>query len=446
MLTLPTNLDDSIVESNDDDMNINISESISGSTGLKCSRTKEPNVINDDFNNELPKKKQRGRKKKGSQNSEEGLMLKTSTSKSKTKGKVNGNSKHHDKEMRQPDAMVLHSIGNCVQAPSELVSHSAGLLNTVQPPAIDLVLLQLSNLPPIHIEPITNVAPYQAIYGGIPITGPHDNPNPFLVALNHPDAGLFPCNASSVPAVPPILLMVPSLPVHPAAPSSPVRPTMPTSPALAPADPLRSPVIDESNAIDSSGIMVFLDQTLWLPWLVLIHDMLEGLELLGHQWKMVLMYMTILEGHNGFQWGTENLPSLLQPLDVHAWIWGERKTVPHKYLKDVTSACSNWWAYWKLLQPDWHGIKEMKGPLSHMHHQDNIMGDWGELEKQGINEVISVVAGLGFWGMLCKGGDTSPERPVGWCCWGDEVGSPEYGQGVASLFVIFDLSLAYIVL
>ncbi len=39
-----------------------------------------------------------------------------------------------------------------------------------------------------------------------------------------------------------------------------------------------------------------------------------------------------------------------------------------------------------------------------MHHQDDITGDWDELEKQGINGVILVVAGLGFWGMLCKGG------------------------------------------
>ncbi len=350
-----------MVESDDDDMNIDVSESVSGSTGSKHSRTEEPDVIDDDFDNKPPKKKQRGRKKKRSQNSEEGPMSKTSTSKSKAKGKANGNSKHHGKEMHQPDATVLHSIRNHVQAPSELASHSAGLPNTVQPPAIDPVLLQLSNLPPIHTEPITNTAPYQAIYGGIPITGPHDNPNPFLVALNHPDAGLFPYNASSAPVVLPILPMVPSLPVLSAAPSSPVRPTvpllpvcltMPTSPALAPVDPPRSPVIDKSNAIDSSGVVVFLNQTLWPPWLVLICDTLEGLELPGHQWKMVLMYMTILEGHNRFQQGTENLPPLLQPPDVHAWIRGRRKTVPHKYLKDVTSVHSNWWAYWKSLQPD----------------------------------------------------------------------------------------------
>ncbi len=179
---------------------------------------------------------------------------------------------------------------------------------------------------------------------------------------------------------------------------------MPASPALPLADPPRLPVIDESDAVDPSGVMVFLDQTLWPPWLVLIRDMLEGLELPGPQWKMVLMYMTILEGRNGFQRGTENLPPLLWPPDVHAWIQGGRKTVPHKHMKDVTTAHSNWWAYWKLLQLDWHGIKEVKDPLSHMHCQDDITGDWGELEKQGINEVVSLVTGLGFWGMLCKGG------------------------------------------
>ncbi|PBK88778.1 hypothetical protein ARMGADRAFT_1033764 [Armillaria gallica] len=316
-LTLPPNLEDAMVESNDDDM----TES----------------------------------------NNEEGPMSKTSTSKSKAKGKVNGKGKHHGKEMHQPNVTVLHSIRNHVQVPSEPLSYSAWLSNMVQLPAIDPVLLEVSNLPPICTEPITNVLPYQTIYGGTPITGPHDNPNSFPVALNHPDAGLFPCNTPSAPAVPLILSMVPLLPVLlamlslliclavPLLPALLTMPVLRTSPL---ADPLRLPVIDESDTVNPSGVMVFLDQTLWPPWLVLICDTLEGLELPGPQWKMVLI---------------------------------------------------NWWAYWKSLQLDWCGIKEVKGPLSHMHCQDDITEDWGELEKQGIDGVVSLVTGLGFWGILCKG-------------------------------------------
>ncbi|PBK59516.1 hypothetical protein ARMSODRAFT_857381, partial [Armillaria solidipes] len=141
----------------------------------------------------------------------------------------------------------------------------------------------------------------------------------------------------------------------------------------------------------------------WPPWFSSIRDMLEGLELPG-QWRMVVMYLTILEGRNGFQHGTTNLSPAGRPPDVQNWIRCGRRAVPHKHMKDLTTTHSNWWSYWKSLQPEWRGIGNVKGPLGDGHRQGEVRCDWGELDKRGLNGIISVIAGLGFWGLLSKGG------------------------------------------
>lgn len=46
----------------------------------------------------------------------------------------------------------------------------------------------------------------------------------------------------------------------------------------------------------------------------------------------------------------------------------------------------------------------MKRPLSHGHWQGEVVCDWGELNKRGINGIILVIVGLRFWGLLAKGG------------------------------------------
>ncbi len=73
-------------------------------------------------------------------------------------------------------------------------------------------------------------------------------------------------------------------------------------------------------------------------------------------------------------------------------------------MKDTTFTHSSWWTYWKLFQPDWHGVKEVKGPLSQSHWQGDVGVDWGHLEKRRINGLLTVIAELGFWSLLCKGG------------------------------------------
>ncbi len=180
---------------------------------------------------------------------------------------------------------VFGSIVNNGNSPSRplVLSHAI-----VAPPVVNLLSSQ-SMVVPAVIDPLllqesaSAAARMRGLYGGVPITGPNDNPNPFSVQEDHLDAGLF-------------------LPDH----------------ALGgPAASTGSPSRQDETFNDS----VFLDPSIWSDWFMPLHEMLEGLELPG-QWNMVLMYFTILEGHNAFQQGTEPLPPASRLPAVQAWIRG----------------------------------------------------------------------------------------------------------------------------
>ncbi|KAK0504940.1 hypothetical protein EDD18DRAFT_1098379 [Armillaria luteobubalina] len=130
----------------------------------------------------------------------------------------------------------------------------------------------------------------------------------------------------------------------------------------------------------------------------LICKTIDALELLG-QWSMIMMYLTLLEGQNG--WDLDNpksdvLTSMLQPDWLSHWIQCGRKVVPHHQLKDLTTMSEEWWAFWKSLQLMWRAINGVKGLLSMSHHGGTIKGEWGELNKCGVNGVIMAIAGLLF--------------------------------------------------
>ncbi|PBK59419.1 hypothetical protein ARMSODRAFT_892561 [Armillaria solidipes] len=119
------------------------------------------------------------------------------------------------------------------------------------------------------------------------------------------------------------------------------------------------------------------------------------------------MYLTLLEGWNG--WDVDNpkpdiLDSTHRPDWVSHWIRCGRKAVPHRQLKDLTTMSEEWWGFWKSLQPEWRGIDTVKGPLSASHRGGAVKGEWGELSKRGVNGMITVVAGLAFWGLVASGG------------------------------------------
>ncbi|SJL14289.1 uncharacterized protein ARMOST_17745 [Armillaria ostoyae] len=219
-----------------------------------------------------------------------------------------------------------------------------------------------------------------------PITGPNDNLNPFAVSPEHPDAPLF--RSSPVPEA---------------------RHSSPLPDSTDDADATLSPSLQLSpiNQVSThASDALLLESKCWAEWYVQIHRTIDALELPG-QWSMITMYLTLLEGRNG--WDMDNpkpdiLDSTHQPDWVSHWIRCGWKVVPHHQLKDLTMMSEEWWGFWKSLQPEWRGIDTVKGPLSASHRGGAVKGEWGELSKRGINGMITVVVGLAFWGLVASGG------------------------------------------
>ncbi|KAK0438394.1 hypothetical protein EV421DRAFT_1906638 [Armillaria borealis] len=237
-------------------------------------------------------------------------------------------------------------------------------------------------------------------YGSVaPITGPNDNPNPFVVPDEHPDAMLF--HSSPVNEIG----TSPTHSHHRSVPPSDNDIESPPSPCPDKGEipPAHSSVAPEEDLPPDA---LLLQRESWKPWYAQIHKTFDALDLPG-QWSMVTMYLTLLEGQNTFEKGTaeDSLTAEGQPKWLSHWVHCGRKAVPHKVMPDLTSIGEEWWMFWKGLQPVWHDIDRVKGPLSASHRGD-IVGEkeWGELSKRGVNGVITAVAGLAFWGVVALGG------------------------------------------
>ncbi|KAK0503754.1 hypothetical protein EDD18DRAFT_1344613 [Armillaria luteobubalina] len=219
-----------------------------------------------------------------------------------------------------------------------------------------------------------------------PILGPNDNLKPFKVSPEHPDTFLFG-----------------SSPVCMARLLSPISDSIDATNTALPPSPQPS-VFHQASTCPSNALL--LESKCWPKWYVRIHRTIDALELLG-QWSMITMYLTLLEGQNG--WDLNNpkpdvLASMLWLDWLSHWIRCGWKVVPHHQLKDLMMMNEEWWAFWKSLRPAWRDIHRVKGPLSASHCGGAVRGEWREMSKCGVNGVITAVAGLVFWGLLASGG------------------------------------------
>ena len=79
-------------------------------------------------------------------------------------------------------------------------------------------------------------------------------------------------------------------------------------------------------------------------------------------------------------------------------------------IKDVSSFDAKWWAWWNLLQPRWHGVADVKGPLGPAHREEVTGEDgWSVMDKHGQNAFLTVLATLLWWesGLPGNGQDNS---------------------------------------
>ncbi|KAJ7606238.1 hypothetical protein FB45DRAFT_706602, partial [Roridomyces roridus] len=80
-------------------------------------------------------------------------------------------------------------------------------------------------------------------------------------------------------------------------------------------------------------------------------------------------------------------PTTKRPGEVHYWVSRGRKTEPEPV--DIATFPMEFWAWWGLLNPQWR-VKE--GVLV-----QSGSGSWTELEKPGINGLLSVLYCLKWW-------------------------------------------------
>ncbi|SJL17955.1 uncharacterized protein ARMOST_21526 [Armillaria ostoyae] len=145
-------------------------------------------------------------------------------------------------------------------------------------------------------------------YGDLPpITGPNDNPNPFAVSPEHPDAILF--RSSLLPPDDDVAPLQPDEASISSGSSSPKAKSM----------PVPQPSGSAGDADDASVVSdaLLLQPKSWKPWYQKIQKTIDALELPG-QWSMVMMYLTLLEGRNKFWIGDKT--TVLLATDRPKWL------------------------------------------------------------------------------------------------------------------------------
>ncbi len=227
-----------------------------------------------------------------------------------------------------------------------------------------------------------------------PITDPNDNPHPFTVPNEHPDAILFHSSPVNEIGSSPTHSHCHSVPPSGDGIESPPSPC-PDKGEIPPPCGLITP--EEDLPPDA----LLLQRESWKPWYAQICKMFDALEL-PSQWSMVTMYLTLLEGRNVFEKGTtkDSLTAEGRPKWLSHWVQCGHKAMPHKVMPDLTSIGEEWWVFWKGLQPAWRNIRGIKGPLSASHCGDIVSKkEWGELNKCRVNSIITAMAELVFWGV-----------------------------------------------
>jgi len=140
-------------------------------------------------------------------------------------------------------------------------------------------------------------------------------------------------------------------------------------------------------------------------WFIAAVAMLEGEKGLGPTWgKLVKVWITF-EGRDGAVYkGTRKLLTTHQPDVIKAWIGRAQSSTWRPVILDTSAYEAEFMLWWAALQPSWR--KSGDGSLIF----SKVVGDWEVLRRPGVNGMLSVLAGLFFWGValrdsgiVCKG-------------------------------------------
>lgn len=177
------------------------------------------------------------------------------------------------------------------------------------------------------------------------------------------------------------------LPVH-----DPVFATGPLNVTIHEAQPFHIPLY--------SHVPEWIDPSTWPSWFRDVRQCLDKLDL-PQCYIDLLSVLAQFEGKHGFAQSKALVTSLNHPQEVGLWIKNARKRASLVSAERVQGLKSDFWRWWKSVQPSWCEIGDGDQPLSIMHHR--CTGDWSMLDVCGSNGVVAFVACLGFWGTADQG-------------------------------------------
>jgi len=161
-----------------------------------------------------------------------------------------------------------------------------------------------------------------------------------------------------------------------ATPSSMPTPTLPTPPVV-------------SNASKPS-------------WFTSAMGMMENKDL-GSSWNQLLKAWAAFEAKSDFKESKKKLLTANRPNAVKAWIQRARSPAWNPPISDAAAYGSEFKKWWSALQPGWR--KSRSGEILF----SKVVGDWEVLHRPGLNGILSVVAGLFFWGVALQEADCREE-------------------------------------
>ena len=135
----------------------------------------------------------------------------------------------------------------------------------------------------------------------------------------------------------------------------------------------------------------------WPTWFSKAFRLLSARDL-GPVFTQAIRQYIELEHRNGFSIGgpQAGFKKQKRPDEVDWWVGRARMKSPE--IKDVSSFDAKWWAWWNLLQPRWHGVADVKGPLRPAHREQATGEDgWSVMDKHGQNAFLTVLATLVWW-------------------------------------------------
>jgi len=222
---------------------------------------------------------------------------------------------------------------------------------------------------------------------------------------------------------------------HPSSPS----PVLPSHNSPLPTSAL--PPVPSPDHTALPGLMMDcspLSDPKWPMWFSKAFTFLAGRDL-GPAWTQAFHQYIKLEHRNGFsiRGPHAGFKKQGQPDEVDWWVGHAHMRSPE--IKNVLSFEVKWWTWWKLLQPGWHGVTDVEGPLGPAHRKQATGEDgWSVMDKHSQNVFLTMLATLVWWesGLLGNRQDDSS------CHGGHQLGDVTSDGCKVTLFSIIFISVA----